>query len=271
MKEIISSSSNNTLKYIKSLQMKKARDEYGKFLIEGEKLFWEALDYNVPISMVLISQSYAESSKHQEYAAALTERNIPLYYADDRVFKGACETDTPQGIIAVAEKLNYDIDNIISGDKLSLILLHELRDPGNVGTIIRTADACGLDSVVISKGSADLYNGKTIRATMGSLFHIPVIQGVDTAEIIVKLKQRGVVTIGADPHSSINCTELPYQRKSAIIIGNESKGISSGIKEMLDINTTIPMPGRAESLNAGIAASILMYELYVRKNATFLI
>ena len=266
MKEIISSSSNNTLKYIKSLQMKKARDEYGKFLIEGEKLFWEALDYNVPISMVLISQSYAESSKHQEYAAALTGRNIPLHYADDRVFKGVCETDTPQGIIAVAEKLKYDIDSIISKDKLSLILLHELRDPGNLGTIIRTADACGLDAVAISKGSADLYNGKTIRATMGSLFHIPVIQGVDTAEIIDKLKQRGVVTIGADPHSSINCTELPYQMKSAIIIGNESQGISSEIKEMLDINTTIPMPGRAESLNAGIAASILMYELYVRKS-----
>ena len=266
MKEIITSSSNSTLKYIKSLQMKKTRDEYGKFLIEGEKLFLEALDYNVPISMVLISQSYAESSKHQEYAAALTGRNIPLHYADDRVFKRVCETETPQGIIAVAEKLKYDIDNIISKDKLSLILLHELRDPGNVGTIIRAADACGLDAVAISKGSADLYNGKTIRATMGSLFHIPVIQSVDTAEIIDKLKQRGVVTIGADPHSSINCTELPYQMKSAIIIGNESQGISSEIKEMLDINTTIPMPGRAESLNAGIAASILMYELYVRKS-----
>jgi len=266
MKEIISSSSNSNVKYVKSLQMKKSRDEYGKFLIEGEKLFVEALDYKVPISMVLISQSYTESSKHQEYAAVLSERNIPLCYADDKVFKGVCETDTPQGIIAVAAKLEYDIDSIISKDKLSLILLHELRDPGNVGTIIRTADACGLNAVVISKGSADLYNGKTIRATMGSLFHIPVIQGIDTAEIIVKLKQNGVVTIGADPHSSISCIELPYHSKSAIIIGNESHGISSGIKDMLDINATIPMPGRAESLNAGIAASILMYELYVRKS-----
>ncbi|HRU42549.1 MAG TPA: RNA methyltransferase, partial [Candidatus Diapherotrites archaeon] len=168
MKEIVTSSSNSTVKYVKSLQMKKSRDEYGKFLIEGEKLFVEALDYKVPISMVLISQSYTESSKHQEYAAVLSERNIPLCYADDKVFKGVCETDTPQGIIAVAAKLEYDIDSIISKDKLSLILLHELRDPGNVGTIIRTADACGLNAVVISKGSADLYNGKTIRATMGS-------------------------------------------------------------------------------------------------------
>jgi len=265
MREIITSSSNSTIKYIKSLQMKKSRDEYNKFLIEGKKLFLEALDYNVPISMVLISQSYAESNKHQEYADALSERNIPLYYADDKVFKGACETDTPQGIIAVAAKLKYDFDSIIAKDKLSLVLLHELRDPGNVGTIIRTADACGLDAVVISKGSSDLYKGKTIRATMGSLFHIPVIQGIDTEEIIHKLKQSGVVTIGADPHSSISCTKLPYHRKSAIIIGNESQGISSGIKDMLDINATIPMPGRAESLNAGIAASILMYELYVRK------
>lgn len=265
MKEIIESNTNKTVKYIKSLLMKKYRDKQDKFIIEGEKLIGEALHYQVPISMVLVSQSYAASSKYDEYAAVLSDKKIPIYYSEDKIFKGVCETDTPQGILAVAVKPEYDFDNIILKDELSVMLLHELRDPGNVGTIIRTADACGLDAVILSRGSVDLYNGKTIRATMGSLFHMPVILGLDTLETIEKLKNSDIITIGADPHSGKSCTELPYYKKSAIIIGNESQGINNDVKRMLDINAKIPMPGRAESLNAGIAASILMYEFYVRK------
>ena len=128
MREIIKSNANKTIKFIKSLQMKKYRDEQDKFIIEGEKLMDEALRYMVPISMVMISQSFAESSKHDEYSVILRERKIPMYYSEDSIFKGVCETHTPQGIIAVVEKPEYDFDNIISKDKLSIILLHELRD-----------------------------------------------------------------------------------------------------------------------------------------------
>lgn len=265
MNEIIKSNTNKTIKYIKSLQMKKFRDEYGEFIIEGEKLLREALDYKVSISMALLSQSFTENDKHNELAAILNESNIPLYYAEDSVFKDVCETDTPQGVIAVARKLEFDLGSIISKDELCIVFLHEARDPGNAGTIIRSADACGLDAVLLSKGSVDLYNGKTIRATMGSLFHIPVFQSLDTEETISKLKGSRVVTIGADPHSSKSCIELPYSKKTAIIIGNESQGIDREIQAQLDMNVKIPMPGRAESLNAGIAASILMYEFSVRK------
>ncbi|MDD3704681.1 MAG: RNA methyltransferase [Clostridiaceae bacterium] len=265
MKEMIESSANKTIKYIKSLTMKKYRDEQDKFIIEGEKLIEEALNYKVQISTVLVSESFAASNKYNEFAVVFNDNNIPVYYTEDKIFKSVCETDTPQGILAVSAKPEYDIDSIISKDELSLILLNELRDPGNVGTIIRSADACGLDAVIISKGSVDLYNGKTIRATMGSLFHMPVIQGLDTQDTLEKLKNNEVITIGADPHSSESCIDLLHYKKSAIIIGNESQGINSDIKSILDINVKIPMPGRAESLNAGIAASILMYELYVRK------
>lgn len=265
MKEIIQSSSNKTIKYIKSLQLKKYRDEQVSFVIEGEKLVMEALDYRIGISMILFSQSFALTKSHDEIAASLESRNIALYYAEDKVFKEACETDTPQGVIAVAYKLEYSLEDILNKDELCMVLLHEVRDPGNAGTIIRTADACGLDAVLLSKGSVDLYNGKTIRSTMGSLFHIPVFQNMDTLETIARLKERNVVTIGADPHSNNDCIELPYYNRAAIIIGNESQGLSSGIKAAFDRNVRIPMPGRAESLNAGIAASIMMYECSVRK------
>jgi len=265
MKEIIKSSSNKTIKYIKSLHMKKFRDEYYEFIIEGEKLLREALDYKAIIPMVLISQSFTEDGKYDELAATLNKSNIPIFYAEDSVFKEACETDSPQGVLAVAEKMEFSIDNIIKKNELCIVLLHEVRDPGNAGTIIRAADACGLDAVLISKESVDLYNGKTIRSTMGSLFHIPVIQNLNTGETILRLKDSNIVIIGADPHSSTSCIELPYYKKSAIIIGNESQGINSETQALLDLNIKIPMPGRAESLNAGIAASILMYEFSVRK------
>ena len=265
MKEIIKSNTNKTIKYIKSLQLKKYRDEYDKFIIEGEKLLKEALDYKASISMVLLSESFAESERYQELEACLNNTSVPIYYADDRVFKEAGETETPQGVIAIVDKMYLTLDSILQKDEICIVMLDEVRDPGNAGTIIRTADACGVDAVLLSKGSVDLYNGKTIRATMGSLFHIPVIQSLDTAEAILRLKQSSVMTIGADPHSSESCIDLPHYERSAIIIGNEAQGIGSDIKALLDKNIKIPMSGRAESLNAGIAASILMYEFSIRK------
>lgn len=265
MREIIQSSSNKTIKYIKSLQQKKYRDESGSFLIEGEKLILEALEYKACISMVLFSQSFISAGRHDEIAAALLNGNIPFYYAEDKVFREACETDSPQGVIAVTGKLEYSLEDYLDRAELCIVILNELRDPGNVGTIIRTADACGLDAVLLSRGSVDLYNGKTIRSTMGSLFHIPVFQNVDTFETLKLLKKRGIVTIGADPHSDVDCIGFPYFNKTAIIIGNESQGLDITAKTAFDHNVRIPMPGRAESLNAGIAASIMMYEFSVRK------
>lgn len=265
MREIIQSNANKTIKHIKSLQLKKYRDEYGSFVIEGEKLLLEALEYKAEISMVLCSQSFSDTKGHDEIVRLLEESRTPVYYAEDRIFKEACETDSPQGVIAVAAKLEYELSDILEKEELCLVLLNEIRDPGNAGTIIRTADACGLDAVLLSSGSVDLYNGKTIRSTMGSLFHIPVLQGLDMPEVLGELKRKAILTIGADPHSITSCIELPYNKKSAIVIGNESQGISIDIKGLLDENVKIPMPGRAESLNAGIAASIMMYEFSVRK------
>ncbi|HPL54878.1 MAG TPA: RNA methyltransferase [Bacillota bacterium] len=265
MKDVIKSSSNNLIKYIKSLRIKKFRDKYGEFMIEGEKLLAEALNYKASVSMVLLSRNYWEKGRHETLSGMLSESHIPLYYTEDNIFKEVCETDTPQGVLAVVRKLEFDLSAVMARDELCVVLLHEARDPGNVGTIIRAADACGLDAVLISKDSVDLYNGKTIRATMGSLFHIPVFQDMDTEETISMLRDGKVITVGSDPRSSISCIELPHYKRTAILVGNESQGLSGKIQALLDVNVKIPMPGRAESLNAGMAAAILMYEISVRK------
>ncbi|MGE5630646.1 MAG: TrmH family RNA methyltransferase [Caulobacteraceae bacterium] len=265
MKELIRSSSNKNIKLVKALQMKKTRDEQNLFIIEGEKLLKEALDYNVNISFALLSENYTEQPKSEELTAVLESKGVPILFAENRIFGEAGETETPQGILAVAEKLCFDFDVVTEQDALCFLLLDGVRDPGNVGTIVRTADACGIDAVILTKGCADLYNGKTIRSTMGSLFHIPVFQNADPVETLKVFREKGIVTIGAAPRSEMNCIEMQDFEKSAIIIGNESQGIRSETMLLLDYKVNIPMPGRAESLNAGIAAAIMMYEIAVRK------
>lgn len=265
MKELIHSSTNKNIKLIRSLHGKKYRDELNKFIIEGEKLFEEALEYNINIAFAILSESFSELEKAAVFEMELKSRGIPVFYAEDRIFKEAGETETPQGVIAVAEKTAPDFDDVIERERIYLLLLDEVRDPGNVGTIIRTADACGIDAVVLAKGCADLYNSKTIRSTMGSLFHIPVIQNADISEILNRTKEKGIISLGADPHSKLNCIEMPALERSIIVIGNEAQGIRPQTIEQLDYRVSIPMHGKAESLNAGIAAAIMMYEVAVRK------
>lgn len=265
MPELIMSSGNKHIKTIRLLHGKKYRDELNKFIIEGKKLVAEALEYNVSIDYAVFSESFLEQEKAKETEMELESRGIRVFYLEDRIFNEIGDTETPQGIIAVAEKPASETDEIIDRESVCLLLLDEVRDPGNVGTIIRTADACGIDGVVLSKGCADLYNGKTIRSTMGSLFHVPVIQNADIEEFLGKTSSKGIISIGADPHSTINCIDMPPLKKSVIVIGNEAQGIRPKTLELLDKRISIPMPGKAESLNAGIAAAIMMYEIAVRK------
>ncbi|MDF2522246.1 MAG: rlmB [Clostridia bacterium] len=266
MTEVIISNQNKTIKNIKALHNKKYRDSLGQYIIEGYKLIEEAFQYERPFSLILLSEEAANTEQGQSLSRECHELNIPIYFAEERVFKEVSEMDSPQGVLAVLLKQEHRLESIMGREAFILTLLDEVRDPGNVGTIIRTADACGIDAVILSKGCVDLYNGKTIRATMGSMFHIPVITDVDMPELIEKLKQADAEVLGADPHSDISCIDVPHNARTAIVIGNEAKGMRAELKAATTQNITIPMPGKAESLNAGIAAAILMYEFAVRKS-----
>ncbi|MDF2533785.1 MAG: methyltransferase, TrmH family, group 3 [Clostridia bacterium] len=265
MKEIITSSQNKCMKHLKSLHSKKNRDQLGQYMIEGFKLVEEAIAYHKPFYLMLLSEVASKSVEGEALMSKCDEANIPVYVGSEKVFAEISEMDTPQGILAVIYKKEQNIDEVIDNQGFNIVILDEVRDPGNVGTIIRTADACGMNAVVLSKGCVDLYNSKTIRATMGSIFHIPVFTEVDIIELIMQLKSVGTVVLGADPHSSISCIDVETGGSTAIIIGNEANGLRNEVKAATTKNITIPMPGKAESLNAGIAAAILMYEFAVRK------
>jgi RNA methyltransferase, TrmH family len=266
MKEVISSSQNKQIKHVKSLHAKKHRDSLMQYIIEGYKLIDEAIEYQKPFYLLLLCETALTSAEGNELLQRCEKANISVYITDEKLFSDVSQMETPQGALAVLHKQEQDIKKVLDKSNFNIMILDEVRDPGNVGTIIRTADACGLDGIILSQGCVDLYNSKTLRATMGSIFHIPIVTDVDIVELIDKLKSIDTEVLGADPHSNISCIDIERQQRTAIVIGNEANGLKDEVKTATTRNITIPMPGMAESLNAGVAAAILMYEFAVRKN-----
>ena len=236
----IKSLSNAQVKRVVSLHNKKYRDEYKEFFIEGEKIIKEAIKFNQKI-------------KNIYYCPKLIDYkfDIPGIEVTEEIIKKITDVTTSQGIVAVCEIPQY---SNIKKDKL--LFLDRVQDPGNVGTIIRTADAFGFDAVLLPKGCADVYSPKVVRSTMGSIFHLPIIQNVTVEEL---------KTIGNKIYSSTLETDdflgkIEIPKKFVLVIGNEGNGISEEIKNITDKFVKINMQGNAESLNASIAAGILMYE-----------
>ncbi len=236
----ITSPDNQYVKRVSSLHKKKYRDEYKEFFIEGMKTIKEAIKYNQNIKNIFYC------SKMIDY-----DLDIPGIEVTQEIISKMTDTMTPQGIVAVCEIPFYEIKK-----KNRLIFLDRVQDPGNVGTIIRTADAFGFDGIILSEGCADVYSPKVVRATMGSLFHIPIIQSASTEYIKALDCKIYSSTLDTDEFLGNIKIEEPF----ILVIGNEGKGISDEIKKITDKFVKISMSGNAESLNASIAAGILMYE-----------
>ena len=259
----ITSMSNQIIKEVKSLNNKKGRMKAQAILLEGWRLVKDALDWGAKIRYFIVSDSF--SQKEGLFLSKMS--NIKTVQVPDELFSRICETETPQGILAVAEKPVYDKKEIFrSIDKV--IALENIQDPGNLGTIIRSADACGFDAVLLSKDSVDPYNPKVIRSTMGSLFHIPVIVAENFSETLNELKSNNILLAAAHTRDSLPCWQADLSGKVAIIIGNEGNGLSDKVLEIADITVMIPMPGKAESFNASAAASILIYECMRQKKGS---
>ncbi len=251
----INSASNKTYKFIKSLCMKKARVEHGCFVVEGIKSVYEALVSDVIVDMVLISDSAV--SKCSQIVELADKQNIQLYSVGDSLFSSVSDTKTPEGVLCVAKmyksnKIDYKNGLYLYCDNLS--------DPGNAGTLIRCADAVGASGVFFSKGSVDIYNPKTVRATMGSLFHLPVYDGVDEQILLDMKKKNFSVYAGALTDNALDYKDAVYPENTVVVIGNEANGVSDKVLNIVDDAVIIPITGRAESLNASVAGSILMYE-----------
>ncbi|NLP29433.1 MAG: RNA methyltransferase [Clostridia bacterium] len=255
--DFIQSKDNKLIKEIKKLKEKKYRDGHQKFFIEGFRFVEEAFKSRAKVDCLLVSQGQADKYMSFMESASLTEK----YIVKDNLFRDICSTETPQGMAAVIRKRHQDLDF----SQGLFVLTDKVQDPGNMGTIIRTAHAVGAKGVIYSSGTVDPYNEKTLRATMGSIFYIPVIEDKNL-ELISHMSREGYKLVASSLEAKDNFYDVRYSNKLIIAVGNEGNGISEQVENMADIKVRIPMPGGAESLNVSVAASVMLYEV-LRQNS----
>ena len=254
---MISSKSNSKIKYVKRLLTSaKERRVGGVFVIEGVRIVKEAPMESV--KQLFISESLMGSG-------ALETSVYPnVEVVTDEVYRSISDTVTPQGVLAVVEQPSFTLDLAAYENKCRFLLLDGIQDPGNLGTIIRTAEAAACDMVIMSEECADIYNPKVIRSTMGSIFRVPFLID-DLVSVIEALKTDGVMVYGAALDGSLNFRDVSYGEKTAIVIGNEGNGISGGVLNSVNQKIRIPMHGQVESLNAAVSAALILYEIDRRK------
>jgi len=262
--EGITSVQNPLVKRLHQLLERKGREAQGCFLVEGAHLVEEALKSGAEV-LTILYDSERDMDAATRRALGSYPLDVQVIAASSAVLAKLSETKSPQGIVAEVKKSREDwnewIEQRSAGQEgMLLLLLDEIQDPGNLGTILRTAEAAGVDGVVLGKGSVDLYNGKVMRATMGALFRLPVFTRALT-EVAEEWKARGGQLLVSTLHDqSISYEEVHYGQKTAIVIGNEGRGVSSAIVDRADQLVHIPIYGRAESLNAAVAAGVFVYE-----------
>ena len=249
--ESISSPKNEKIKELVKLQTAKGRKKAGMYLLEGEHLVEEAIKEKAQIKLIVVT-----GNRLEDYENLLARTNVQVLVVSQDVFHKLSMTETTQGILAVVEIVKQEI----LPHKGRLIVLDAVQDPGNLGTIVRTSDAAGFDAVILGTGTVDLYNDKVLRSMQGSHFHIPVFQA-NLQEYLPILKEKGVkVAVTALHRDSKDYSVLQGATDVAIVVGNEGQGVSSNVIDIADVVVTIPMFGKAESLNVAIASALLMYK-----------
>jgi TrmH family RNA methyltransferase len=255
----ISSASNPRVKEWAKLKERKYRDREGKFLLEGLHLVKEALDAGWPLEAVVFDEGSNVITAFAEYLGG-EQNDGPVWIpVSPEIIMKCSETDTPQPIFAIALK-SPPLKELLFKQELGLVIvLDGVQDPGNVGTIVRSAAASGATAVILGKGTVDLYNPKTIRSTMGALFHVPVLES-DLTELLPEAIRQGIAVAGTSLQASASCYDYDFRRPTWLIFGNEGNGMSVAISEIVEDHILIPMTGRAESLNVAMAATVLLFE-----------
>jgi TrmH family RNA methyltransferase len=240
----------------RKLTRRAGRDAAGLFLAEGRQAVVEALAAPEGVREVFASEAAADA--HRDLLGSTA---VPVRLITEKAAAGLSETVTPQGLIAVCQLRDVPAQQVIDAPRRLAVALAELADPGNAGTVLRTADACGAGAVVFGTGSADPYGGKAVRASAGSLFHVDVVRGAPLDELIPAMQAAGVTVLAADGGGEAALDELGEQLSGPVLwlFGNEARGVPAELAALADHRVRIPMRGRAESLNLAAAAAICLY------------
>ncbi len=255
--KMITSTSNEKIKHVTMLvKNAKARRMEGVFVVEGERIAAE-----IPKERLVecyVTEDYVSGGK----IAKIFPYEVEPVVVAQPVFKKMSDTQSPQGILCICTQRKVSAADLISSKKtgkLRLLLLEKIQDPGNLGTMVRTAEGAGFDAIIADENTVDVYNPKVIRSTMGSVFRVPVVYTDDLAAAVDQLKESGVTVYAAHLNGRNNYKQEKYGNRVAFLVGNEGNGLSDEISRKADCLVRIPMEGRLESLNAAVAAALLMY------------
>ena len=256
----ISSKDNEFIKHIKKLKDKKYRDISNEYIVEGVKLVGEAIQEEAKIKQIILCDDCERSDlipKELMYEIA----KYDCIYVTEKIFKYLSEVQTPQGILAIIEKNNKEAE--IDYNQDIIVALDDVQDPGNLGTILRTVDSIGLTQILVSKGTADSYNPKVVRSTMGAIFRIKIIECENLLNTLKEIRKHKFKVMVSSLQTENSIYDVDYNKK-VIVIGNEANGVEKEIQDLADEKVKIPMLGKTESLNASVATGIILYE-YVRQ------
>lgn len=257
--QVITSKDNEIIKNIKKLKEKKYRDEEKKYIVEGIKMVREAIIENAKIDKIVVCEDCVnDGTIEKELLYEIAKYNC--IYVSEKVFSSITDVSNPQGILAIIEK---NEEEKILYDEDIILVLDGIQDPGNLGTILRTLDSVNLKQIVLSENTADPYNPKVVRSTMGAIYRVNIIRSKNIIETLKEMKKNKyqIATTSLDTNKSIYDVDFS---KKVIVIGNEANGVSKEVQDLSDVKMKIPMLGKTESLNAAVATGIILYE-YVRR------
>ena len=258
--QTITSKDNELIKHIRKLKDKKYRDESNEYVVEGVKLVEEAVKENAKIKQIIVCEDTTRTYEIPTHIMLEIAR-YECISVSNKIFNIITQVTNPQGIMAIIEKNAQDAQLDYSQD--IIVVLNDVQDPGNLGTILRTVDSIGLNQIIVSKGTADAFNSKVVRSTMGAIFRIKIIEVENLAQAIKEMRKHHFKLMVTSLQTKNSIYDIDFNKK-IIVIGNEANGVSKEIQDMADEKAKIPMLGRTESLNASVAAGVVMYE-YVRQ------
>jgi TrmH family RNA methyltransferase len=236
----------------------------GRFLVEGARGVRAAVDARAPLESLLVTA--AARARHGALVTAAASLGARVLEVSDPVMAGLADTPAPQGLVAVARSVTRPLAALPPAPEL-VCVLDQVRDPGNAGTVLRAADAAGADALITTAGSVRMEHPKVARAAAGSLFHLPVVDGRPWPEVAAACRERGLVLLGADARADVGADQAPLEAPCALVLGNEAHGLGARVRAGCDLLVSLPMHGRAESLNLAAAAAVLLYEAARRKAA----
>jgi TrmH family RNA methyltransferase len=259
-KELISSRSNKVVKYLKSLGLARNRQRDNRFLIEGVRIVEEAYELDGCVEKIIMTPHANSNERAKATAEAAVDHGIEVVWVADRVMDYISETKTAQGIMALVKPVEYSEEDLEKGSIPLIVVAHLLQDPGNLGTIVRVAEAAGIGGVVTTPGTVDFFNPKALRATMGSIFRLPTVRTDSLAEFVGRFRKKGYQVVAAMVSARKRYFDVDFMKPTILLLGQEAAGLPAEAYAMADVKVSIPMATMIDSLNVASAAGIVIYE-----------